>query len=129
MSLIFLYTHWQILLLKALDVKPLKFIAKFFAKLVSLIFEMKKKPMGRQLCKVKSKDRVDPNYKKLIYIRYVDNFIVGLIGSRKDSVYTKNKIRIFLNENLKLIFNNEKTFITNFSKKPVKFLGVCFKDF
>jgi hypothetical protein len=85
--------------------------------------------MGRQLCKVKSKDRVDPNYKKLIYIRYVDNFIVGLIGSRKDSVYTKNKIRIFLNENLKLIFNNEKTFITNFSKKPVKFLGVCFKDF
>jgi hypothetical protein len=70
-----------------------------------------------------SKDPLDANFKRLYYVRYVDDFVVGLIGSRKNAVETCNKIKSFLNMNLKLNLNSDKTVITHFSKNPISFLG------
>lgn len=84
--------------------------------------------LRRQLWKINSKDFMDPNFKRLYYVRYVDEFAVGVIGSRNDTLNIQDKIRIFLKENLKLTLSEKKTFITNFRKKHIKFLGTYIKS-
>ena len=83
--------------------------------------------LRRELWKVDSKDPMDPNFRRLYYVRYVDDFVVGIIGSYKNTLDIQEKIRIFLKNTLKLTLNEKKTFITNFSKKPIKFLGAYIK--
>jgi hypothetical protein len=85
------------------------------------------KILRRKLWKVNSKDPLDPNFKKLYYVRYVDDFIIGVIGSRKETVEIQEKIKIFLKNNLKLTLNDKKTSITQFSKSPILFLGTYIK--
>lgn len=82
----------------------------------------------KQMWKVLSKeDPIDPNFKRLKYVRYVDDFVVGIVGSKKDAVDIQNKIKNFLFDHLKLILNDKKTLITNFSKDFLSFLGVKIK--
>ena len=83
--------------------------------------------LRRKLWQVDSKDPMDPNFRRLYYVRYVDDFVVGVIGSYKNTLDIQEKIRIFLKNTLKLTLNEKKTFITNFSKKPIKFLGAYIK--
>lgn len=71
---------------------------------------------------------MNPNFKKLHYVRYVDNFIVGVVGSRQDIVDIQYKIKFFLKSNLNLLLNVKKTSITNFSKDFVYFLGTYIKN-
>nr|UDP55420.1 putatuve reverse trannscriptase orf679 [Schizostauron trachyderma] len=63
--------------------------------------------------------------KRLCYVRYVDDFVVGVIGSRKETVELEEKIRMFLKNKLKL--TPEKTLITHFSKQYISFLGTFIK--
>lgn len=77
--------------------------------------------------KVNSKDPFDPGFKRLYYVRYVDDFVVGVIGSRKDTVELQENIRVFLKDQLKLTLGPEKTLITNFSKRYISFLGTLIK--
>jgi group II intron reverse transcriptase/maturase len=81
------------------------------------------KRLCRELWKVDSKDLFDPNFKRLIYVRYVDDFVVGVIGSRKEAADVQEKIRCFLKNHLELTLSDQKTLITHFSKKPIFFLG------
>jgi group II intron reverse transcriptase/maturase len=87
----------------------------------------KKKKLRRKLWQVQSKDPMDPNFKRLFYVRYVDDFVVGVVGSREDAVVIKEKVKYFLEENLKLILSDEKSLITHFSKTPITFLGTLIK--
>lgn len=64
----------------------------------------------------------DDSYRRLNYVRYADDFIIGVIGSKEDCRNIKNDIRTFLQERLKLELSEEKTLITH-SSKPAKFLG------
>ncbi len=61
-------------------------------------------------------------YKKLCYVRYADDFILGVIGSREEAENIKQDIGNFLNQQLKLELSNEKTLITHSSNKA-KFLS------
>ena len=88
---------------------------------------MRKKKLRRELWQVQSKDPFDPNFKRLYYIRYVDDFVVGVVGSRKDTVDIKKKVKRYLEENLKLILNDEKSLVTHISKTPISFLGTRIK--
>jgi retron-type reverse transcriptase len=54
------------------------------------------------------------------YVRYTDDFIIGIIGSKKDVIHTLVKIENFLN----LRFNKEKSLISHFTSKGITFLGV-----
>lgn len=85
------------------------------------------KTLRKKLWKTNSKDPLDPNFKRLYYIRYVDDFIVGVIGARKETVEIQTKIKNFLKDHLKLTLNERKTFITHFSKNPILFLGTHIK--
>jgi group II intron reverse transcriptase/maturase len=85
------------------------------------------KKLRRALWKVNSKDPFDPNFNRLYYIRYVDDFVVGVVGSRESTIDIQNKIHAFLKNELKLILSSEKTSITHFSKTPIFFLGTFIK--
>jgi hypothetical protein len=61
-------------------------------------------------------------YKKLCYVRYADDFVLGVIGSREEAEHIKKDIGQFLNDRLKLQLSEEKTLITHSSNKA-KFLS------
>jgi RNA-directed DNA polymerase len=64
----------------------------------------------------------DPEYTSLAYIRYADDFQIGVNGSRKMALQIRDEISEFLQSELKLRLNLEKTRITHISK-GVPFLG------
>lgn len=67
-------------------------------------------------------DPMDNDFKRLQYIRYADDFIIGIVGSKEDAKSLKSKITEYLQNSLKLELSEEKTLITNSSDKA-KFLG------
>ena len=67
-------------------------------------------------------DDMDAGYRRLKYVRYADDFLIGIIGSKSDSQNIKEDIKNFLSEKMKLELSDEKTLITN-AKSPAKFLG------
>lgn len=69
-----------------------------------------------------SGDEMDGSYRRLKYIRYADDFILGVIGSKEDARQIKEDIKSFLSESLALELSEEKTLITH-TGKSAKFLG------
>lgn len=76
-----------------------------------------------QYQKMPSKDVRDPGYKRLSYVRYADDFLLGFIGSKDEAKEIKEKIQTFLAQNLKLELSQEKTLITNAKTEAANFLG------
>ncbi len=71
---------------------------------------------------IPSGDEMDADYKRLKYVRYADDFLIGIIGSKEDAKRIKEDIKIFLTDKLALELSEEKTLITHTSK-AAKFLG------
>ena len=69
-----------------------------------------------------SVDEMDEGYRRIKYVRYADDFIIGVIGSKSDCEAIKEDIKNFLGEKLKLTLSEEKTLITHGNRKA-KFLG------
>ena len=69
-----------------------------------------------------SGDEMDESYRRLKYIRYADDFILGVIGSKEEALRIKEDIKSFLSESLALELSEEKTLITH-TGKSAKFLG------
>ena len=69
-----------------------------------------------------SVDEMDEGYRRIKYVRYADDFIIGVIGSKSDCEAIKEDIKNFLGEKLKLSLSEEKTLITHGNRKA-KFLG------
>lgn len=72
--------------------------------------------------KIGQADPLDPNFRRMNYVRYADDFVITIIGSKFEAEKIKSECTEFLQE-LKLTLNQEKTLITNPKDKPVKFLG------
>jgi group II intron reverse transcriptase/maturase len=64
----------------------------------------------------------DDNYKRIQYVRYADDFLVGVIGSKADAEKAKRDIGNFLADALKLEMSEEKTKVTHTSERA-RFLG------
>ena len=75
--------------------------------------EFQKYPMGNPM---------DENYKRIQYVRYADDFIIGVIGSREDAEKIKYDIKEYFKKELKLELSEEKTLITS-GKDKARFLG------
>ena len=82
--------------------------------------EADKKKSYKELRKIKSTIRTDF---KFYYIRYADDWLIGVWGSKKDATKIRKKIEIFLKDKLDLELSIEKTKITHASKEKVQFLG------
>lgn len=60
--------------------------------------------------------------KRIKYIRYADDFIIGVKGSKEDCIDIKAKFSEFIKNSLKMELSEEKTLITHSSAKA-RFLG------
>jgi len=65
----------------------------------------------------------DPDYRRLKYVRYADDFVLGFVGSRSEAEEIKQQLRRFLREELKLELSEEKTLITHAVSEAARFLG------
>jgi group II intron reverse transcriptase/maturase len=74
-----------------------------------------------------SKDLFEPLYKKVLFTRYDDDWMLGVVGSRSLAVYIEGKIENFLAENLKLTLSREKTKIMCAFKEKFKYLSYYIK--
>jgi len=73
--------------------------------------------------KLPSVDLLDPGYRRLKYVRYADDWLLGLIGTREDVEQIKQQVKTFLQEDLKLELSDEKTLITHARTQPARFLS------
>lgn len=64
----------------------------------------------------------DTGYKRIQYVRYADDFLIGIIGSKADAEKVKADISAFLSTELKLTMSAEKTLVTH-SHDKARFLG------
>lgn len=78
--------------------------------------------LGKQLLMYPHCDPMDKSIKRLQYVRYADDFLIGVIGSKTECVRIKEDIAQYMSDTLKLELSAEKTLITN-AQKPAKFLG------
>jgi group II intron reverse transcriptase/maturase len=81
------------------------------------------KRLRKQAQKLPSQHPHDPHYRRLKYVRYADDFLLGLIGTRKEAEEIKQKLREFLQERLQLELSEEKTLLTHARTEAARFLG------
>jgi group II intron reverse transcriptase/maturase len=70
-----------------------------------------------------SQDPNDPDYRRLRYVRYCDDFLLGFAGPRRDAEEIKSKIGEFLRDELKLELSEPKTLITHATSQAARFLS------
>jgi len=69
----------------------------------------------------------DTTYKRLRWVRYADDFLIGVIGSKEDCEDLRNKIAEFLKTEVKLTLHLGKTVITHARDNSAHFLGCDIK--
>jgi group II intron reverse transcriptase/maturase len=79
--------------------------------------------LRRELQRLPSLDPTDPSYRRLRYIRYADDVLLGFIGPRHEAEEIKRDLGVFLRETLKLTLSEEKTLITHARTQAARFLG------
>lgn len=79
--------------------------------------------LRNQAQRLPSQDRDDPNYRRLHYVRYADDFLLGFSGPSSEAEAIKQQLRKFLQEELKLELSEEKTLLTHASSEAARFLG------
>ena len=89
-------------------------------KIAALCMEIKK--LHREMQQHPATLDMDGDFKRMRYVRYADDFLIGVIGSKEDCVKAKEDIKNFLLDKLKLELSDEKTLITN-GHDRAKFLG------
>jgi group II intron reverse transcriptase/maturase len=79
--------------------------------------------LEKQMRTLPSTDPVDPGYRRLRYLRYADDHILGFTGSKAEAEQIKARLARFLRETLGLELNTAKTLITRARSQPARFLG------
>ncbi len=77
----------------------------------------------RQMQQVPSLDPTDSDYRRLRYIRYADDWLLGFVGPRSEAEEIKGEIARFLRDHLKLELSATKTLITHARSSAARFLG------
>jgi len=79
--------------------------------------------LGKQLRTLPRDDPMDPGYRRLKYIRYADDHILGFTGPKAEAEEIKGRLAAFLRETLGLELNGAKTLITHARSQRARFLG------
>ncbi len=69
--------------------------------------------LRKRLWVIPSKHQSDPDYRRLRYIRYADDFLLGFTGPRSEAEEIKRALGDFLRDELKLELSEEKTLLTH----------------
>jgi group II intron reverse transcriptase/maturase len=70
-----------------------------------------------------SGDPRDPGFRRLHYVRYADDHLLGFTGPKAEAEQIKTRLAQFLREDLKLELNQGKTLITHARTGAASFLG------
>ncbi|WP_427006401.1 reverse transcriptase domain-containing protein [Pseudarthrobacter sp. H2] len=70
-----------------------------------------------------SQDPQDPGYRRLRYIRYADDHLLGFAGPKAEAEAIKERLGVFLREELRLELSPEKTLVTHARTGAARFLG------
>jgi group II intron reverse transcriptase/maturase len=81
------------------------------------------KLLNQQAQQIPSRVPNDPNFKRLWYVRYADDWLAGVTGTEAEAMLIKDKIATYLRDELKLELSAEKTLITHARSEKAKFLG------
>jgi hypothetical protein len=65
----------------------------------------------------------DPDYRRLKYVRYADDFLLGFVGTRQEAEDIKQQLATFLQGQLRLELSKDKTLITHARSAAARFLG------
>jgi hypothetical protein len=79
--------------------------------------------LEKQMRTLPSTDPMDPGYRRLRYLRYADDHILGLTGPKAEAEEIKAKLAHFLQETLGLELNAAKTLTTRARSQRARFLG------
>ncbi|WP_369374185.1 reverse transcriptase domain-containing protein [Streptomyces sp. cg36] len=70
-----------------------------------------------------SSDPDDPEYRRLRYVRYADDHLLGFTGPKAEAEEIKQRLAEFLRDELKLELSQDKTLITHARTQAARFLG------
>ena len=79
--------------------------------------------LRKQMQHLPSVDPLDPDYRRLRYVRYADDFVLGFSGPKADAEQIRESLGTFLRDSLKLELSKEKTLITHATSQAARFLG------
>jgi group II intron reverse transcriptase/maturase len=79
--------------------------------------------LKKQARLIKARDANDPGYRRIRYIRYADDFLLGFAGPKKEAEEIRDRLRTFLSDHLKLELSPEKTLVTHALTEKASFLG------
>ena len=79
--------------------------------------------LAKQMRAIPSADPMDPGYRRLFYIRYADDHLLGFAGPKAEAEQIKAALAAFLRETLALELNASKTPITHARTRAARFLG------
>jgi group II intron reverse transcriptase/maturase len=85
-----------------------------------IVAEIKK--LRRHLKSIPSVNPNDESYRRLQYVRFADDFLIGVIGNKQDALQVKCDIVQFFSQKLQMALSEEKTLITP-GQDRVRFLG------
>jgi hypothetical protein len=77
----------------------------------------------RKAQQMPSYDPTDPNFRRLKYVRYADDWLIGFIGPKEEAEEIKRDIKTYLQEGLRLDLSEEKTLITHARTEAARFLS------
>ena len=95
---------------------------KFWSARYKSTNEVGKAEALRQMTLTPRMDPQDPNFRRMLYVRYADDFVILTEGPKSDTSHIKTKVKEFLDATCGLELNEEKTIITH-GTEGFNFLG------
>lgn len=80
------------------------------------------KVLAKQYNTMPANDMHDPNFRRLHYVRYADDFLIGVTGTKDEAETIKAQVRAFIEDELKLEVSTEKSRLGAF-EDGCRFLG------
>jgi group II intron reverse transcriptase/maturase len=81
------------------------------------------KSMTKAMRQLPSQDMFDPEFRRLKYVRYADDFLLGFIGTKAEAQVILQRIEVFLSEELNFSVSPDKSRVTHAKTEMAHFLG------
>lgn len=100
--------------------QPRKILAN---KLRAITDAKERQALRKQFVNMPFGDPNDPDFRRIRYVRYADDFILGFSGPKAEAKEITEMLRNFLKDDLNLELSQEKTVITHAKTEKAHFLG------
>lgn len=115
-----LYSRYQAVLYRARDLKEAGQLEK------AQELEPKIRQRKIEYLQVPTSDSHDPNFRRMRHIRYADDFVIGIIGSKAEAMALLTDLHAFMADRLKVELAAEKTGVVH-ATEGSRFLGYDIK--